>query len=253
MNMPALFGRLAAARSGAALIEFAIGLPVVLTAGLWAAELTNYAITNQRLSQIALALADNASRVGNFTGTGVTQLREVDINDVLLAAKQQGAPFDLTTNGRIILSSLEASGSTQRIHWQRCIGAMRGADYDSHYGRTVVSSMSNAYDANSAYDPKAGINTLTSGDDSAQHPGSPAPDGMGEINAQVKAPDNSGVMFVEINYRYTPLVGDGWFTRSKVLRSVASFVVRDNRDYTQVYNPITTPPTNRSTCDFYPA
>jgi hypothetical protein len=236
--------RLATARSGAALIEFAIGLPVVLTAGLWAAELTNYAITNQRLSQIALALGDNASRVGLFTGTGVTQLREVDINDVLLAAKQQGTPLDLTTNGRITLSSLENSGGTQRIHWQRCIGANSGATYDSHYGKTVKAD-------GMTYDPDAGVNTASSGDNSSQHPGTLAPNGMGENGAQVNAPSDSGVMFVEINYLYTPLVGKGWFTNTKTMRYVASFVVRDNRDYSQVYNPASTTP--RSTCDFYAA
>jgi len=236
--------RLAMARSGAALIEFAIGLPVVLTAGLWAAELTNYAITNQRLSQIALALGDNASRVGLFTGTGVTQLREVDINDVLLAAKQQGTPLDLTTNGRITLSSLENSGGTQRIHWQRCIGAKSGATYDSHYGKTVKAD-------GVTYDPAAGVNTASSGDNSSQHPGTLAPNGMGENGAEVNAPNDSGVMFVEINYLYTPLVGKGWFTNTKTMRYVASFVVRDNRDYSQVYNPAST--TTRSTCDFYAA
>lgn len=251
MTARPLLPRLIAARSGAALLEFALGLPIVLTAGLWAVELTNYAITNQRLSQITLALADNASRVGEFKGTGFTQLREVDINDVLLAAKQQGAPLNLTVNGRITLSSLESSGGTQRIHWQRCIGAMRGIDYDSHYGRTVSPAGWSAYDAAKTYDPQAGINTLITGDDSAQHPGSPAPLGMGESGTEVKAPDNSGVMFVEINYRYTPLVGKGWFTSTKTIRYVASFVVRDNRDYGQLYNP---PPTsNRSTCDLYSA
>ncbi|NLS26594.1 hypothetical protein S2M10_15780 [Sphingomonas sp. S2M10] len=244
ISAPALLRRLGAARSGAALLEFALGLPIVLTAGLWAVELTNFAITNQRLSQIALALADNASRVGLFSGTGVTQLREVDINDVLLAAKQQGTPFHLTTNGRITLSSLENSGGTQRIHWQRCMGAKGGATYDSHYGKTVKAD-------GVTYDPTAGVNTASSGDNSAQHPGTLAPNGMGENGAQVNAPVDSGVMFVEINYLYTPLVGKGWFTDTKTLRYVASFVVRDNRDYTQVYNPETT--TNRSTCDQYGA
>lgn len=244
MSARPLLRRLAAHRSGAALLEFALGLPIVLTAGLWAVELTNFAITHQRLSQVALSLADNASRVGLFSGTGVTQLREVDINDVLLAAKQQGAPFNLTTNGRITLSSLEDSGGVQRIHWQRCMGAKGGASYDSHYGKTVKAD-------GVTYDPTAGVNTATNGDNSAEHPGTLAPSGMGENGAQVKAPTDSGVMFVEINYLYEPLVGKGWFTGAKTLRYVASFVVRDNRDYTQVYNPATT--TTRSTCDLYGA
>ncbi|WP_010544975.1 TadE/TadG family type IV pilus assembly protein [Sphingomonas elodea] len=244
MNPPRLLCRLAADRSGAALIEFAIGLPVLLTGGLWAAELTNYALTNQRLSQVALALADNSSRVGLFNGTGTTQMREVDLNDVLLAAKQQGAPFNLTANGRITLSSLENSNGTQRIHWQRCIGAKSGVDYDSHYGKTLMPD-------GVTYDPRAGVNTAATGDNSASNPGTLAPNGMGETGAQVNAPANSGVMFVEINYLYTPIVGNGWFASPKVLRYIASFVVRDNRDYGQVYNPA--PAASRSTCDLYAA
>lgn len=240
MRMPALLHRLAKDRSGASLLEFALGLPVVLTGGLWAAELTNYALTNQRLSQIALALADNSSRVGLFNGTGTTQLREVDLNDVLLAAKQQGGPFSLTANGRITLSSLENSGGTQRIHWQRCLGAKTGPAFDSHYGKTVQSD-------GVTYDPTAGVNTALTGDNSASHPGTLAPNGMGESGAQVNAPTDSGVMFVEINYLYTPIVGNGWFTSPKMLRYVASFVVRDNRDYGQVYNP--SPAAARATCD----
>lgn len=235
-----LLPRLATDRSGASLIEFAIGLPVLLTGGLWAAELTNFAITNQRMSQVALSLADNASRVGLFNGTGTTQLREVDLNDVLLAAKQQGAPFNLTANGRITISSLENSGGTQRIHWQRCIGAKIGPDFDSHYGKTVQSD-------GVTYDPTAGVNTASSGDNSSQHPGTLAPNGMGENGAQVNAPSDSGVMFVEINYLYTPIVGNGWFSSQKMLRYVASFVVRDNRDYGEVYNP--SPAAARATCD----
>lgn len=240
MKMCGMFHRLADDRSGVSLLEFALGLPILLTGGLWAAELTNYSLTNQRLSQVALALADNASRVGLFNGTGTTQLREVDLNDVLLAAKQQGVPFNLAANGRITLSSLENSGGTQRIHWQRCLGAKTGSSFDSHYGKTLQSD-------GVTYDPTAGVNTATSGDNSAQHPGTLAPSGMGESGAQVNAPTDSGVMFVEINYLYTPIVGNGWFTGSKMLRYVASFVVRDNRDYGQVYNPA--PAAARATCD----
>jgi hypothetical protein len=241
----ALARRLADARSGLALMEFALGLPIVLTGGLWGAELTNYAMTHQRLSQVALSLADNASRVGLFSGSGTTQLREVDINDVLEAVRQQGSGMKLTQNGRVTLSSLENSGGTQRIHWQRCIGIKSGTTYDSHYGKTLKSD-------GTTYDPTAGVDTDTSSaDNSASHPGTLAPNGMGEAGSAVNAPTDSGVMFVEINYLYTPLVGEGWFSSTRVMRYVASFVVRDNRDFTQVYNP--SPTSTRATCDLYSA
>lgn len=217
-------------RSGVTLLEFAFGLPLFLTAGMWGVELTNLAITHQRLSQLALELADNASRVGLYSNQATVQLREVDLNDVLQATRAHGSNIDLTTNGRVILSSLENVGDTQRIHWQRCIGAKRGAGYDSSYGTTTNT---------------AGLTTNPS------DAGTLAPTGMGEPGAKVNAPANSAVMFVEVNYLYTPLIGNGWFASPRRLQYVASFIVRDNRDLTQLYNP--SPTVNRSTCNLYSA
>lgn len=215
-------------RSGAALLEFALGLPFLLLAGMWGIELTNLALMNQRISQIALELADNASRVGLYTGQATVQLREADINDVFQATRLHGASFNLTTNGRIILSSLENIGGTQRIHWQRCMGRKSGADYDSHYGTTSIT---------------AGTDTTTA------NAGTTATDGIGPTGAKVNAPSGSGVMFVEVNYLYTPLLGNGWFSSPQRIHYVASFIVRDTRDFAQIYNP--SPAATRMTCNLY--
>ena len=220
--------RLFADKSATALLEFALGMPLFLLAGLWGVELTNLAIVNQRLSQLALELADNASRVGLYSGQTTVQLREVDINDVLQATRQHGSAIDLTTNGRVILSSLENPSGTQRIHWQRCIGRKSGTGYDSSYGTTIVTA-----------------GTTTAAGDA----GTVAASGMGDAGAQVTAPLGSGVMFVEVNYLYTPLVGQGWFANTQRLHYIASFLVRDNRDYAQIYNPA--PAATRSTCNLY--
>ena len=99
--------RLRRDRSGVALMEFALCLPIVLCVGLYGIETANLALINLRVSQIALSLADNASRVGTMSTLNTQQLREVDLNDVLQARALQGTGINLTTNGRIILSSLE--------------------------------------------------------------------------------------------------------------------------------------------------
>jgi hypothetical protein len=243
--------RLGADRRGVAMLEFALSLPIVLAVGLYGIEVSNLALTNLKVSQIALALADNASRVGVANQLAQQQLREYDINDVLQATRLQGADIKLTTNGRVILSSLEESGGVQRIHWQRCIGLQKGAGYDSSYGRTTIkgSTPSTAEDTAASYDPTAGINTRTDGtDDSASHPGSVITGGMGDPDQKVLAPKNSGVMFVEINYKYVPVTGT-WLLGSQQLRSVASFIVRDRRTFALVSNP--SPTAKRSTCDLY--
>lgn len=219
-------------RSGLALMEFALGLPLVLSLALYGAETANLALANLRVSQIALNLADNASRVGIASTLNTMQLREVDMNDVLQASRLQGARINLSQHGRVIVSSLENASGTQRIHWQRCFGLMKGSGYDSSYGTTKVSDGTDDKTANQGTDVSTGK-------------GSNA--GMGDSGAKVTAPLNSGVMFVEVNYEYQPIAPD-WLIGPKRLHYIASFIVRDSRDFSRIYNPANA---TRSTCDKY--
>jgi Flp pilus assembly protein TadG len=248
---------LARDRSGLALLEFAFALPIVLGLGAYGLEISNLAMLNLRVSQIALTLADNASRVGTFSTLSTLQLREVDMNDVLQAARYQGASINLSTNGRITLSSLEniqqASDSAPvlRLHWQRCLGLKSGTGYDSSYGISATSATSTtATYSGGTYDPTAGVDTNTSStvDNASSHPGSLASTGMGDANQKVMPPSGSGVMFVEINYLTKPLFGT-WLTAPARLHYSASYIVRDKRDFTEIYNP--SPTTTAMTCNLY--
>jgi Flp pilus assembly protein TadG len=228
-----LYRNLKRDRSGVAMLEFAFAMPLVLGVGCYGLETANLALINLRVSQIALALADNASRVGAFSGLSSQQLREVDVNDIFAAARYQGKSIDLTNNGRITLSSLENvqqsydTAAVQRIHWQRCLGVKSGTGYASSYGTTTTTAGTTNTSAN------AGTTTTS---------------GMGETGAQVNAPDGSGVMFVEINYLTKPLFGT-WLTSPARVHYIASFIVRDRRDFSQIYNP--SPTATRMTCDKY--
>ena len=248
-----LLSRLRADRSGVAMLEFALSLPIVLALGLYGIETANLALINMKISQITLALADNASRVGVTTSLSQQQLREVDMNDVMQATRLQGAEIKLTTNGRVTVSSLEESNGIQRIHWQRCMGLKSGANYDSSYGRTTVrgTTPSTAEDTTANYDPTAGVDTDTgTNDNSSSHPGSIIVGGMGDPGGKVYAPTGSGVMFVEVNYLYQPITGS-WLMGPSRIHSVASFIVRDRRTFSQIYNP--SPTATRATCDIYKA
>lgn len=233
-------------QGGLALIEFALSLPIILAIGGWGIELSYYALCQLDVSQYALNLADNASRVGVVASSGVSTLRETDINDVLQATKLQGDVINLTTYGRVTLSSLENvsqlydSTPTQRIHWQRCIGLKSGAGYDSTYGASK--SAANLVSSGSA----APANYTASADD--KYAGVVSPNGMGDAGYQVTAPKDSGVMFVEINYDYQPLFGTIFMNVTKI-HYIASFIVRDNRDFTQMTNP--SPTATASTCNLY--
>ncbi len=232
--IPAL-RRLRDDRSGLALLEFALTMPLILAIGGWGIELSYLALVNLRVSQYTLNLADNASRVGQAQNSGVTNLREVDVNDVLQGAKLEGASINLTTSGRITISGLENvqqsydTAPVQRIHWQRCTGAlsgsMNGRNWDSNYGSVAPTAGSDGTQAN------AGVTV---------------PNGMGDPNFMVNAPPASGVMFVEVNYLYKPLFGS-LYVAPQMIHYSASFLVRDNRSFVQIYNP--SPVATASTCD----
>ena len=240
--------RLGTDRSGNTVIEFALAFPVMLLLGGYGAELSNFAYANLQISQYALALADNASRIGVNNGQQTFQLREGDINDILQGARLMSSGLKLTTNGRVTVTSLEkiqrsfsdvTTGDTApvlRMHWQRCIGKRGGtadAGYDSSFGGATP--------------------LLTAGIDTTYANRGPTVTGMG-TSPVVTAPSGAGVMFVEINYEYQPLFGTMFMAKKKI-RSTAALIVRDRRDFSQIYNPKTalgtTPP--RATCDLYGA
>jgi len=241
---------------GAALIEFALALPIVLTLGGYGIELGNLSLTNMRVSQIALTLADNASRIGVNNGAATFQLREGDLNDILQGARLMGAGLKLTTYGRVTISSLENvqrsfsdgtadTAPVQRIHWQRCIGVMKGST-----GATSAP----LYDSNNGVAGDSASKLASAGIDQAPANAGKVSSGMGS-NPTVVAPSApSGVIFVEVNYQYQPLFGT-MFAKKQLVHYVASFIVRDKRDFAQIYNMTTALGTkpSPSTCDLYSA
>ncbi|MEI5687369.1 MULTISPECIES: TadE/TadG family type IV pilus assembly protein [Sphingomonas] len=227
------------ATRGVALIEFALTMPLVLGVGAWGTEMAWLAITHLRVSQVALNLADTASRVGLLGASNITQLREADIADVLTSARLQGAALDLTNRGRITISSLEQqTAGSQYLHWQRCLGMRSGTGYDSNYDRS-----------NGTMDRGDGVGT------SPSSAGVAMPNGMGDTAAtRVSAPVGSGVMYIEVSYDYKPVFSTYWVpggASATRIRYTASYVVRDRRDFSQIYNP--SPAATQYFCDLYTA
>lgn len=213
--------KLARDRRGVAMVEFALALPIFVPIAMYSVEMSNFALTQLKISQSTLNLADNASRVGVDTGLSTVELREVDLNDVFQGARLQAGRLDITTNGRITVSSLEQNAAGgQIIHWQRCVGLKSGVGYDSSYG--------------------------------AEGAGTVAGDGfvgMGDAGSMVTAPPNSAVIFVEINYEYKPLITT-YFLGNTHLHSIASMIVRDKRDLSKgVTDP--SPGATHMTCNLH--
>ncbi len=200
-------GRLRADDSGVALTEFAFALPILLVMSLTGAELTNYITTKMRISQVALHLADNAARIGTGSQLVAKTITESDINDLFVGANLQAGELNLQANGRIIVTSLEPTANpnnagTYKIGWRRCYGAK------TSYARKYPST------------------TQTTG-----------LSGLGPTGRQVTAPDNGATMFVEIYYEYKPIVRTS-LAPDTSMTEIASMIVRDRRDLTQVY-PVT--------------
>lgn len=190
--------QLAAARDGNSLLEFALALPLLTMMGMYGIELAYMATVNMKVSQMANSVADNASRLGQTDNSAVTPtVTNADIDSVMTGALEEGRGINFAENGRVILSSLERSGTgRQYIHWQRCRGSL---GKKSVYG-----------------EEGAGLT-------------GPTLNGMGRNGQQVTANTNSAVMFAEVYYNYHGLFGK-LFVGEPQFRQEAAFIIRDNRD-----------------------
>ena len=214
MTLRSLAQRLRRDRSGVAMLEFAMGAPFLLMAGLYGAEMANYALVNMRISQLAEHIADNASRIGDTSTLQNRRIYESDLNEVIYGAQLQGGTgLDLYENGRVIISSVQVSESdNQYIHWQRCRGVK---NINSDYG-------SEGADLGTA--------------------------GIGPEGEEVLAMPDDALIFVELSYTYQPLVSEKFLGSLDIL-AIASFMVRDDRDISQIYQRDPASPDPIQTCN----
>jgi hypothetical protein len=186
--------------AGVSVVEFAFSLPFLVGLGMYGVEIAYMTSVNMQISQLAISVADNASRLGQTENSAVAPtIAETDVDAVMFGAMTQGAQLGFEQNGRVIVSSLERhENGRQYIHWQRCGGEL---DKDSRYGNDTDR------------------NGLT---------GIPLP-GLGEPGRIVTALDKQAVMFVEVFYTYQPLFGT-MFVNEKSFGHEAAFIVRDDRN-----------------------
>lgn len=219
---PSRFGRFARAlakgQSGVALTEFAFVAPIFLSMGLMGSETAYYTITHMQVSQIAMQVADNASRVGETDVLTARKVYEDDINGSLVGAEKAGNTINLFEQGRVIISSLQQNADGgQWIAWQRCRGVK---NYQSAYGTEGTGASGTSFP------------------------------GMGEAGSEITASPGTAVMFVEVAYDYQSLTPFDWLDNEQIVYT-AAFNVRDQRDLTQLYQ--TNPPTGVANCNVYSA
>ena len=198
---------------GTAAIEMAFILPLFMGLTMGGIEVTWYANTKMKVSQLALHAADHSSRMGSSTALQNLPVFEDDVNDVMTGTLLQGESINLEENGRVIISSLQVNATGgQWIAWQRCDG---NPNFTSSHGQQGAGKNHNSFP------------------------------GMGYAGRRVTARPGEAVMFAEIRYQYEPIFDIFDKTAEEyVMSEIAAFNVRDDRDLTQIYPSPGTPVKN---------
>lgn len=96
---------------GAAMVEFTLVLPLLISVSLGIYEMTNYILLSAKLNEIASGIA---SWVGEQTSTAT-------ITDCLIGANLMGTNYNFSVKGEVIVTGLQQSGTTttQKVVWQQ--------------------------------------------------------------------------------------------------------------------------------------
>lgn len=198
----ALARRLRCETSGVAMIEFAFTAPIMLGLGMLGTETANYVITHMQVSQLAMQMADNASRIGEQDVLTARKVFERDVNEAFVGAEKLGQTINIFQQGRVIVSSLQRNAQGgQWIAWQRCRGAK---EHVSSFGLQGAGATGTGFP------------------------------GMGVAGREITASAGTAVMFVEVAYDYRSLTPFDIFEGREIIYT-AAFNVRDSRDLTQLY------------------
>ncbi len=104
-------------RRGGVLIEFGLITPILIFVLLNGFEMARYLILNQKLQRTAMSVADLAARDDVLDAN--------DFNNLFAAGTEVFRPFELLTDGRVILSSInEDGGGNPQVAWQRETGTL---------------------------------------------------------------------------------------------------------------------------------
>ncbi|AXU17975.1 pilus assembly protein TadE [Novosphingobium sp. THN1] len=196
-----LLRRLLDRQDGVSTVEFALVVPLFMILGMYGAEIAWLNAASMEASQVALALADNASRLGQTDNSGVTPtVTSNDVQSVLTGALEEGSDIGLAENGRVILSSVEVHPVTgkQYIHWQKCMGQRKQA---SAHGKPDATG--------------SALSAIASG--------------ISLGGRKVTSSSNSAVMVAEVWYEYNGLFGT-MFVQPITIHEQAAIIVRDDRN-----------------------
>ncbi|MEE4317415.1 MAG: TadE/TadG family type IV pilus assembly protein [Erythrobacter sp.] len=212
--------KLAGDSSGVAFVEFAFTAPIILAMGMLGTETAYFVITHMQVSQVAMQVADNVSRVGEQDVLTARRVFESDINESFVGAEKLGETFGIYDQGRIIISSLQRNADGgQWIAWQRCRGAKV---HTSSYGDQGDGATGTGFQ------------------------------GMGDPGNIITAANGTAVIFVEISYNYQSLTPFDIFDNREISYT-AAFNVRDSRNLAGLFQRDPNNPDPVANCNVYSA
>ena len=109
-----LIGALKRSSKGSILIETALIVPALMVLATGGFEVTRFALAYQKVNRIAVSMADLASQA--------EEINETDISGLFDAVEHIAKPFDLATDGEVIISSVSLVDGTATVNWQRTGG-----------------------------------------------------------------------------------------------------------------------------------
>jgi Flp pilus assembly protein TadG len=112
-----LFRKFVRNRRGSLLVETAFTMSILAMLSLGGAELARYTLLHQKMERIAASIGDLIAQAQT--------LSEVDVTNVFAAVSEIARPFDLSTSGVVIISSIGATGGGgPTMNWQRLGGGV---------------------------------------------------------------------------------------------------------------------------------
>ncbi len=107
-------------RRGSLLAETAFTMSILAMLSLGGAEIARYTLLHQKMEQIAASIGDLIAQAPT--------LSETDVTNVFAAVSEITRPFDLSTSGVVIISSIGATGGGgPTMNWRRFGGGALAA------------------------------------------------------------------------------------------------------------------------------
>lgn len=111
-------------------VELAFALPIIAGLMMSGVEVTRFVLINQKLERTAATMGDLITRMPELT--------EGDIISLFQASDQVMTPYDVVSDGRVIISSLVHVGGAAQVAWQRTYGLVSAASHLGGVGDTAV-------------------------------------------------------------------------------------------------------------------